>query len=80
MMRLPAWWLITKFGVLVGSRRREVSAPEVEKYGSGGGGERNDDGNEDRGRDGVIGVATTTAVSSKTLLGFVAFFLLRVDR
>ena len=71
---LPAWLLITTFGVLiidVGSRRREVSAPEVEKYGGGGGGGETNDSDDDRGRDGVVaGVATTTVeVLSKTLRG-----------
>ncbi len=69
----PARILLTKFGVLlvivVGSRRRETSAPEVEKYGGCGGGETND-GDDDKGRDGVVnatGVATTIGVLCKTL-------------
>ena len=87
MMRLPAW-LLTKFG----RRRRgkESATPVVDKYVGGGEGETND-GDNDKRRDGIIvGVATTTAVFSKTLplrgddgqelLGFVDFFLLRVDR
>jgi hypothetical protein len=48
-----------------------VSAPEVEKYGGGGGGGETNDGDDDKGRDGVIatGVATTAVgVLSKTLL------------
>ena len=63
-MMMPTARLLTKFGVLlvivVGSRRREVSAPEVEKYGGCGGGEMNDS-DDDKGRDGVnaTGVATT---------------------
>ena len=72
---MPPARLLSKFGVLVivvGNRRREVvSAPEVEKYGSGGGGGETNDGESDRrGRDGVTaGVAATIAVLlCKTLL------------